>query len=137
LIIGAIASLIVFGLRFGIEFTGGSNMQVDFSSTRPSNEQIQKQLDQFHLGEVVVQPTGSSGVVLRFKGVDEAAHQQILTELLKLSPGQEKSFEYIGPSIGNELKNNTVIAILLALVAITLYIAFAFRKVSRPVASWK
>src|SRR3990167_5457431 len=54
-----------------------------------------------------------------------------------LSPVEEKSFQYIGPSVGQELKNKTLIAIALALASITLYIAFAFRKVSRPVASWK
>ena len=49
----------------------------------------------------------------------------------------EKSFQYIGPSVGQELRNKTELAIALALLAITLYIAFAFRKVSKPISSWK
>jgi len=137
LIVAAIASLIMFGLKFGIEFTGGSNMEIDFTGSRPSNDQIVKALDSFKLGDVVVQPTGTTGDILQFKGVDEATHQQILAAINKLSPAQEKSFQFIGPSIGQELKNKTIIAILLSLLAITAYIAFAFRKVSRPVASWK
>ena len=156
LILGAIASLIVFGLKFGIEFTGGSSMEIIFINGRPGEETkalnelsarpstkmdfsalVSKQLSSFNLGDVVVQPTSGNGVVLKFKGVDEATHQQILAKLNQLSEVQEKSFQYIGPSIGNELKNKTEIAIALALLAITLYIAFAFRKVSRPVASWK
>ena len=137
LIIAAIAALIVFGLKFGIEFTGGSTMEINFTSQRPANEQITKALASFNLGEITVQPTGSNGVVLQFKGIDEATHQKVLTELGKLSAVEEKSFQYIGPSIGQELKSKTEIAIALALIAITLYIAFAFRKVSRPVASWK
>ena len=137
LIIAAVASLIVFGLRFGIEFTGGSSMEIDFTQKRPANGEISKSLAEFNLGEIVVQPTGDKGAVLQFKGVDEATHQKVLTKLNGLSPVQEKSFQYIGPSVGQELKNKTEIAIALALVAITLYIAFAFRKVSRPVASWK
>src|SRR6185295_16730649 len=137
LIIGAIASFIAFGLKFGIEFTGGSTMEVQFQNSPPSNEQITKQISSFNVGDVVVQPTSSNGAVLKFKGVDEATHQQILSKLNELSPVQEKSFQYIGPSIGNELKNKTVVAILLALLVITAYIAFAFRKVSRPVSSWK
>jgi len=130
----------MFGLKFGIEFTGGSNMEIDFSASggqRPTNEQIQNALSEFQLGEAVIQPTGSSGAILQFKGVDEAAHQQILAKINELSPAVEKSFQYIGPSIGQELRNKTEIAILLTLLAITIYIAFAFRKVSRPVASWK
>ncbi len=137
LTIAAIASLMVLGLKFGIEFTGGSNMDVEFTQNRPNNEQITKALESFNLGDIVVQPTGDKGAILQFKGIDEVTHQNMLVELGKLSQVEEKSFQFIGPSVGQELKNKTVIAILLSLLAITLYIAFAFRKVSRPVSSWK
>ena len=60
LVAAAIVSLIVFGLKFGIEFTGGSTMEVDFAK-RPANEQISKSLADFKLGEITVQPTGSTG----------------------------------------------------------------------------
>jgi preprotein translocase subunit SecF len=137
LIIATIVSLFMFGLKFGIEFVGGSSMEVQFTNARPSNEAIQNALTSFNLGEITVQPTGTNEAILQFKGVDEATHQQILAGLNKVYSVTEKSFQYIGPSIGQELRNSTEIAILLALVAITLYIAFAFRKVSKPVSSWK
>lgn len=137
LIIAAIVFLIMLGLKFGVEFTGGSNMEIDFQNQRPTNEAIQNTLSQFSLGEVIIQPTGTNGAILRFKGVDEATHQQILSKLNELSPVQEKSFLFIGPSIGRELRNKTQVAMVLSLLAITVYIAFAFRKVSRPVSSWK
>ncbi|MBI3631596.1 MAG: protein translocase subunit SecF [Candidatus Staskawiczbacteria bacterium] len=137
LVIGSILALLVFGLKFGIEFTGGSTMEVNFTDKRPANEEISKALAGFNLGEIVVQPTGDKGVVLQLKGIDETTHQQILKKLTELSKVEEKSFEYIGPSIGQELKQKTILSIFLALLAITLYIAFAFRKVSRPVSSWK
>jgi len=137
LIIGAIVSLIVFGLKFGIEFTGGSTMDLEFTEARPNNETIISQLSGFDIGEVIAQPISGNALLLKFKGIDEATHQQILVKINELSPVQERNFQYIGPSIGQELKTKTLIAIALALVAITIYIAFAFRKVSRPVASWK
>jgi len=137
LIIASIVSLSVFGLKFGIEFAGGSNMEVAFQDQRPSNEAIQDSLKSFNLGDIIVQPTGSAGAILQFKGVDESTHQKILAELNKISPTTEKSFQYIGASVGQELRNKTELAIVLALLAITIYIAFAFRKVSRPVSSWK
>lgn len=137
LVIGSILALWLFGLKFGIEFTGGSAMNVVFLGQRPSNEQIQNNLSQFNIGEIVSQPTENNGVILRFKGVDEATHQQILLKLSELSKAEERSFEYIGPSIGQELKQKTMLSMFLALLAITLYIAFAFRKVSRPISSWK
>lgn len=137
LIIATIVSLSMYGLKFGIEFVGGSSMEVQFQNQRPSNEAINNALKGFNLGEVTVQPTGPAGAVLQFKGVDEATHQQVLTSLNSLTPTVEKSFQYIGPSIGQELRNSTELAIVLALLAITIYISFAFRKVSKPVSSWK
>ena len=82
---------------------------------------------------------------MRLKDIDEETHQMILTELRELdSQGEsssqiitEKRFESVGPLIGQELKRKTSWAILLALVAIILYIAWAFRKISKPVASWQ
>ncbi|OGZ63926.1 MAG: protein-export membrane protein SecF [Candidatus Staskawiczbacteria bacterium RIFCSPLOWO2_01_FULL_40_39] len=137
LMIAALASLVMFGLKFGIEFTGGSTMEVEFTDNRPTNEEISQALEEFNLGDIIIQPTGSRGAILQLKGIDEATHRGIISKLNTLSPVQEKSFQYIGPSVGNELKNKTFIAIVLALLAITIYIAFAFRKVSRPIASWK
>ena len=137
LMIAALASLVMFGLKFGIEFTGGSTMEAEFTANRATNEEISKALEEFNLGEIIIQPTGSHGAILQLKGIDEPTHQKIVSKLNALSPAQETSFQYVGPSVGNELKNKTLIAIALALLAITIYIALAFRKVSRPIASWK
>ncbi len=112
-------------------------MEVEFSAQRPNNEVVSQKLTEFNLGEITIQPTGEKGAILRFKGIDEETHQKILSKLNELSGAEEKNFQYIGPSIGNELKNKTMLSIALALLAITLYIAFAFRKVSKPVSSWK
>ncbi len=137
LIIGSIFSLLFFGLKFGIEFTGGSIMEVNFQTERPSSDKIEKGLAEFNLGEIIVQPVGDKGILLRLKGIDEETHQKILSKIKEVSPAEEIQFQSIGPTIGQELKQKTKLAIVLALVAITLYIAFAFRKVSRPVASWR
>lgn len=137
LIIASISCLFMYGLKFGIEFAGGSNMEIQFLEQRPTNEAIKNALKDFNLGDVIVKPTGSLGVVLQFGGVDEDVHQKILSAVKDLSGAEEKSFQYIGPSVGQELRNKTQVAIVVALLAITIYIAFAFRKVSRPVASWK
>ena len=137
LVVASLVSLLVFGMRFGIEFTGGSNMEVVFNQEKPSLDAISKNLAGFNLGEIAMQSVGANGAILKFKGVDEATHQNILTQMNASFPLEEKSFQYIGPSVGQELKNKTIIAIVLALLAITVYITFAFRRVSRPVASWK
>lgn len=137
LIMSSVACLLFFGLKFGIEFSGGSNMEIEYLASRPQNSEIQSALSQFDLGEVIIQPSGEKEIILKFKGVDEETHQKILAKLSESAKVQEKSFEYIGPSIGEELKRKTYLAILLTLFAITLYISIAFRKVSRPVSSLK
>ena len=50
---------------------------------------------------------------------------------------EELRFDSVGPSIGQELKRKSIYAIIVVLIAIVLYIAWAFRKVSKPIASWK
>lgn len=137
LIIASIISLAVFGLKFGIEFTGGSSMEIEFLGQKPNNGEILKSLADFNLGEVIIQPVSEKEIILRFGKIDETVHQQALSKINELSPVEEKGFRYIGPSVGNELKNKTLIAALVVLAAITLYIAFAFRKASITISSWK
>lgn len=134
LVLGSILAIVFWGLKLGIDYTGGSLLEVEFAEQRPAAEEIRKILEGFGLGGAVIQLTGEKEVILRFKEIEESTHQTLLNSL----PGaQEKRFDSIGPVIGKELKQKSVIALLLSLAAIVLYIAFAFRKVSEPVSSWK
>ena len=138
LIIASIFALALWGLRLGIDFKGGSLLFGEFGQKSPSREEISTVLESLDLGELIIQSSGERGVILRFKEIDETKHQQLLIVLNKISGDfLEKSFESIGPSIGRELSTNAFKAIALVLVLIVGYIAFAFRKVSYPLASWK
>ncbi len=138
LILASIVSICVFGLKFGIEFTGGSIMELSFQDERPSLENIQQNLSQFNLGEIIVQPMADNEMILKMKEIDETTHEKIILKLQEVSSFEEKSFEVIGPTIGTELKQKTKNAVILVLLAITLYITFAFRKVSwSAIRSWQ
>jgi len=155
LVIGGILAFFFIGLNLGIDFTGGSLLEVEFLINRPTNQQIKEVLAPLTIGEIAVQPVGEKGVILRFKEINEEAHQQILSTLReKLQPAdaiktddaginfeikilEEKRFDSIGPAIGEELKRKTIWAIGIVLIAIIAYVAWAFRKVSKPIASWK
>jgi preprotein translocase subunit SecF len=137
LILASLVSLFVFGLKFGIEFTGGSLLEGEFQDQRPESSVIEQKLADLNLGEIIIQPLDQKEVLLRFKEIDEAAHQEIISRLSQISGFQEKQFQLIGPQIGKELKQKTELAIALTLIAITLYIAFAFRRVSRPIPSFQ
>ena len=136
LLLGSLVSLLFWGLSFGIDFTGGSLMEVEYLKERPSNQEIQEKLSVLDLGQITLQSTGDRGLILRLKDITENDHQNILKEI-GLNQISEKRFESIGPLIGQELKRKAIWAIGLALIAIIFYIAWSFRKVSRPVASWQ
>jgi len=145
LVLASLVSLLLWGLKLGIDFSGGTLMEVEFLEERPNNQQIQERLAGLELDQISLQSTGQKGLILRLKDIDEETHQMILAELRKINSSEEsisqviteKRFESVGPLIGQELKRKASWAIILAMVAIILYIAWAFRKISKPVASWQ
>lgn len=134
LILGSIFALVGFGLKPGIDFTGGSLLEIEFLGERPSNQAIQEKLADLNLSSSVLQPTGEKGLILRMEHIDEETHQAISQ---RLGESIELRFESIGPVIGQELKQKTKIFTTLALLTIILYTAFAFRKVSWPLSAWQ
>lgn len=131
------AALIIFGLNFGIDFTGGTIWKMEFKNNAPSVDQINSTLLKEGLEPSVTQPAGDKGFILRFRPLEEAQHQQALSAL-KTSFGdlEELEFSAIGPSIGKELRDKAIYAIVLSILAVIIYIAWAFRKVERVVSSW-
>jgi preprotein translocase subunit SecF len=161
----SIIALVFWGLNFGIDFTGGSLLEVKFKVSRPDIEAVKSVLADMDLGSLIVQPIGESDMILRFQNIDEKKHQAVLARLdnlvseqaatsseevststeaiaatttpIVLTGLEELRFDSVGPTIGQELKSRSLMAIIIVLLAIVLYIAWAFRKVSKPVASWK
>ncbi len=137
LVVASIVAVSLWGLKFGIDFTGGSLLELSFEN-RPATSDLASDLANFGAEEVSIQPVGDQGVLLRFKTVDEAKHQEILKHLEeKFGKVQEQRFESVGPTIGNELRTKAIYSVAVVLICIIIYIAWAFRKVSKPVASWK
>ena len=136
LVVGlSVASIAVFGLNLGIDFTGGSIMEVEYQDERPSNQTIAEQLEGFDLGSPSIQPIGENSVIIRMKDLPEDVHQAVREKLG--SGAKEIRFESIGPVIGRELAGKAIFMIVFALLAISAYIAFAFRKITRPVKFWQ
>ncbi|MDP2630011.1 MAG: protein translocase subunit SecF [Candidatus Uhrbacteria bacterium] len=134
----AFVALGLWGLKAGIEYTGGSLLEVEYSSTVPAITSLSDRLGQFEIGDAEIKSAGEKSVIFRFRDVNEEMHQKVLAELKKDDANlTEKAFESIGPVIGQELKTKSVWALIVALILICLYISFVFRKVSHPVASWK
>lgn len=138
-IVLALYAIFSWGLHFGIEYAGGTIVEVAYPIARPTQDSIQKALEPLALGNFTLQESGTSSLILKTRYVSETERNAIMkvfsaSSTLKI---EEKRFNAIGPVIGSELKRKAAIAIVLVILCIVLFITFAFRKVSEPVASWK
>jgi len=133
-IIASIGVLVVLGLNFGIDFTGGSIMEVSYEGERPSVVEVQDIVSEFQLGSSYVQPIGEKGMLIRTPFLGEDVHKKLFSSL---GEGvNEERFEAVGPVIGEELRGKVFVMTLLALFVIVVYIIIAFRKVPQPLSSW-
>lgn len=139
IIIPGIISLILFGLKLSIDFTGGSR----FTFSVPQNEG-QKTLDtiktvfsQEKLAIATIQRSGDT-VLVRTAPLDLRKHSEIISSLKnKNSLIKEENFETIGPTISSEITLNAIKAVGFSCILIVLYIAFSFRSVPKPTSGWR
>lgn len=138
LVVASVVILFVFPLKFGIDFTGGSLLELEFTKERPAPAEVSAVVADLGLGESVAQTVGDRAMLLRLTALDEAKHQIVTDKLHEEFGGvEERRFESIGPTVGGELRSKAVWSVGLVLLAIALYVSYAFRQVTRPVASWK
>jgi preprotein translocase subunit SecF len=138
--------LFTIGLKPNIEFTGGSLLEFSFSGTRPGVSEIQEVLKPLNLGEIVVQPVNQDAQSIKTRFINEEEHQTILRIIReKFGSGAdettrgviEKRVETIGPAVSSYLKARSFKAAIAVILVVIAFIAYSFRKVSRPVSSWK
>ncbi len=136
LIPGCIA-LAIWGLNIGIDFRGGVLQQVRFSETpRPSTTEISERLASLELDGLGVQAVGTSDMQLRF-GAEAAEGRQLANEVLKATGTEEVSFQLIGSSVARDATQRAVIAVFVTALAISLYLAYGYRRVPKPLKSWQ
>ncbi|MFH1536448.1 MAG: protein translocase subunit SecF [Patescibacteria group bacterium] len=135
LIVITVVAAIMYGFNLGIDFTGGSLLQIKYDEARPATEEIKEKLNSIeNLEDVNIQTTGDTGYILKMGFISNDKRQEILDTL---EGAKEESFESIGPVIGEELKRKSWVAILLVLMGIVGYLSWAFRKVTNgPVPAW-
>ena len=135
----AIASLIVFRLPLGIDFKGGSALELQYTGVRPATSEVTTAVTSAGFTDARVQPVGTDGFMIETRTLTDAERASVVAAA-SVVPGQQvtqTSFTSIGPSVGTELKHKAIASIILVLIAIILFVAYAFRGVSKPVSSWK
>lgn len=139
LVAASLVALFVWGLRPGIDLKGGSILEVEYLAERPDMEALRPSIDAIGLGAYSIRPTGDSGYIVRTEELGQAGRDELVAALSDGSASslEVKRFNSIGPVLGKEALEKSWISIFFVLLCIVLFITFAFRKVSRPISSWK
>lgn len=136
--------LLVFpGLKLGIDFTGGTLIELAFDDGAEKGA-VEEAINTFSseneadLGIPFVLQTSDGGFIIRIKGITNEEHVA-LQENFRQSIGEfhEKRFTTIGPTVGNTLKVRSFWALIVAATVMVIYIAFAFRNIPRKLSPWK
>ncbi len=141
LMLGSVLAWFKFGLNWGTDFTGGTIMEVSYSSveSRPSIPVLREAVNRLELGDASVQPIGSTGLLLRLRDISTEEKERLMAVLAPNDEAgtlEEKRFSSVGPALGQELAKKGIWAMVIVVILILIYIAFVFRHVARPVSSW-
>ncbi|CAN5233387.1 protein translocase subunit SecF [soil metagenome] len=123
----SISAVMINGLNFGLDFTGG--MQIEVVYAKPANlAEIRGQLQRAGLGEAVVQGYGpSEDVLITLRKQEHLKQDQIVEQVLSALPGAEKRrVDFIGPQIGKELATKGALAMIISVLGTMIYIAMRF-----------
>lgn len=134
----SVLSLLAWGLKYDTDFTGGSLMEVKFSNAVPSNQEISDTLSGVKLDSLTIQASGNNSVLIRYAAEDDNTNDETWKAISgKYSDATQLRVDFVNSSVSKELKSKSFNALGIAIAGIMAYIAWAFRKVSRPVESWK
>lgn len=140
LTLAAIIAVAFLGLNFGVDFKGGSVLELTFAKDRPSITDLTAVVTaDTSVKDAAFSPVGDKGVIMKAGELKEADHQAVLQALQKKYPDaglEEVRFDSVGPAVGKELKSKSITAIIVVLIAIAVYIALVFRKLSRSLSPW-
>jgi preprotein translocase subunit SecF len=128
----------VYGFRLSVDFRGGTLTEVRYEGGRPDKADVEAHVEANNFGGFSVRPTGDTGYIIRTRELTPDEKQLLETSLN--APGFTAVIARettIGPTAGTELARKAIIAVVIVLIMIVLFITFAFRKVSKPVSSWK
>lgn len=130
----SIAAIAFFGLNLGIDFTGGSLLEIHFDEPVTA-QQVSAILEssELDLGIPIVTPSGENSFLLRFRYLEEEAEQTQLTDEFSQNIGSFtiERFTAIGPTLGRSLRERAVRALAYAAIAIVIYLAATFRNSRR------
>jgi preprotein translocase subunit SecF len=137
IIIPGVVSLLLFGLRLGIDFSGGALLEYRFTRTI-DKAAIRQEISNKGVEVASITDSGPNTYIIKTKPINQQKINQIKSELsTKFGSVEDVRIESVGPTIGQETTKNAFIALILASVMIVVYLALAFSKVPKPASSWR
>jgi preprotein translocase subunit SecF len=124
----AFLAIATFGIPTGIDFTGGNLAEVKYTGIRPDQPRVMTKLVDAGITDASVRPVGIDGYIVRMPSLS-AEKQGALQNVLSFeeSPATIVRMTDVGPSIGTELYRKSLVAIVLVVLSILIYLAWAFR----------
>lgn len=131
LVLGLVFGL-VRGLNYGIDFTGGTMIQLDMGK-QVSTQKVENAIDKYNLKpEIIYSGEDNSQVVIRtIESLDKQERADVINSVndeFGITKDNIVAEEYFGPSVGKELRNNAILAILIAAACMLIYIRIRFRQ---------
>ena len=138
LILGIIA-ISIWGLKIGIDFTGGTLIEFSCPNSNINTGKIKNSISSFDfVKSLTVQKTGDNSILIRTSRLDKDQITKIKNNFSeKVGECSETRLETVGPTVGKDLTKKAILAMSLASLAIIIYIAWAFRTVPKPASSWR
>lgn len=143
LLLASMLSMVVYGFNLSIDFKGGAILEVKYAAenpevsvARPQSELIETALEPLDVG-ASIREIGADSYLIRMRSITEQERLAVLNAVNTIQAAEVVRFDSIGPVLGAEAKRNAIASVVMVLLAIVVFIAFAFRKISEPVSSWK
>jgi len=137
LMIASIAFLSLWGLKFGIDFTGGVLTEVQLKQ-ETNKDELRETLNDLNLESLLVQPAENNSFIIRYQSPNNKVNPALEDAIEERYPESEVlRTEFVSSLMSSELKRNAIYAVIVSIIGITWFIAWAFRKISYPINSWK
>jgi preprotein translocase subunit SecF len=132
-LIASIASLAIFGLKPGIDFSGGTSLTLEFTSPVEQN-QLRQEMANLGYSEATIQKTGPGSFLVHLREILSQERDTLRNNLETNLGNQLKITNYYStsPTVGASTARNAGIAVIISAIGMLIYIAWAFRKMPKP-----